>query len=155
LTDTIYLNRDGHSFQINPKAYGIKAFDLGGHGNVEPVTLSNPNQLNLTAYAVGDATNLYVTLINKEFGPSGRAAGVSLVLYGFSEGAVEAMCLTVAGGNVEATNGITLGGALITNHTPWREQWTRLGFTTNGEFAVTVPAASAVVLKLGQDCPGK
>jgi hypothetical protein len=150
LTDTIYLNQDSQSFQIHPKAYGIKAFDLGGHGNVEPVTISNPNQLNLTAYAVADATNLYVTLINKEFGTSGRPAAASLLLHGFSEGAVEATYLTVTGGNVEATNGITLGGALITNHTPWREQWTRLGLTTNGQFMVSVPAASAVVLKLGQ-----
>ncbi len=150
LTDTIYLNPDGQSFQINPRAYGIKAFDLGGHGNVEPVTITNPDNVNLTTYAVADATNLYVTLINKEFGPGRREAAASLLLHGFSEGAVEAMYLTVAGDNVEATNGITLGGALITNHEPWRAQWTSLGLTANGQFTVTVPAASAVVLKLGQ-----
>jgi hypothetical protein len=150
LTDTIYLNQGDQSFQINPKAYGIKTFDLGGHGNVEPVTITNPNNVNLTAYAVADTTNLYVTLINKEFGPGRRAAAASLLLHGFSEGAVEAMNLTVTDGNVEATNGITLGGVLITNHAPWREDWTRLGLTTNGQFTVTVPAASAVVLKLGR-----
>jgi len=150
LTDTIYLSQDGQSFQINPRAYGIKAFDLGGHGNAEPVAITNPNHLNLTAYAVADATNLYVTLINKEFGPNGRAAAASLALHGFSEGAVEAVYLTVTGGNVEATNGITLGGACITNDAPWRDQWTQLGLITNGQFTVAVPATSAVILKLGQ-----
>ncbi len=48
LTDTIYLDAFG-GFQINPKAYGIKAFDLGGHGSVEPLTISNPSLVNLTA----------------------------------------------------------------------------------------------------------
>lgn len=38
---------------------------LGSHGYVEPVAISNPRNINLTAYAVGDAHDLYVTVINK------------------------------------------------------------------------------------------
>ncbi len=148
LTDTVYLNRRNKSFQINPKAYGIKAFDLGGHGNVEPMAMSNPNNLNLTAYAVADSTNLYVTLINKGYGGGSRNATVTILLKGFSSGAAAAMYLAVAGGNVEATNGVTLGGASITNNAPFQGQWTPLGSTSNGQMTVTVPAASAAVVKI-------
>jgi hypothetical protein len=148
LTDTIFLNRGNRSFQVNPKAYGIKAFDLGGHGRVMPTTLSNPDNRNLTAYGVADATNLYVTLINKEFGANGRDATVTLSLTGFSSGPVEAMYLTAAGGDVESTNGVTLGGAFITNNAPWQGKWTPLNPVTNHLFTVTVPAATASVLKL-------
>jgi hypothetical protein len=38
----------------------------------------------LTAYAVADAASLYVTLINKEFGPDRRVAAASLFLHGFT-----------------------------------------------------------------------
>jgi hypothetical protein len=148
LTDTIYLNRGNASFQINPKAYGIKAFDLGGHGRMEPLTIANPNRLNLTAYAVADPINLFVTLINKEYRADGRNAVVTLSLNGFSPGAVAVMRLTVAGGNVEATNGVTLGGAFITNNASWRGQWTPLGSITKGQSTISVPAASAVIVKM-------
>ena len=148
LTDTIYLNRHSLSFQINPKAYGIKAFDLGGHGRTEPLTIANPENLNLTVYAVADPTNLYVTLINKEYGARGRNAAVTLSLNGFSPGAAEAMYLTVPGGNVEATNGMTLGGASITNDAPWQGQWTPLGSITNAQLTLSLSAASAAVVKL-------
>lgn len=148
LTDTVYLNRADTSFQINPKAYGIKAFDLGGHGRIEPVTTANPDNLNLTAYAVADPTNLYVTLINKEYGAAGRNATVTLALNGFSSGPVTAMYLTVPGGNVEATNGVILGGAFITNNAAWLGHWTPLGSITNRQFVMSVPAASAAVVKI-------
>ena len=148
MTDTIYLNRGDQSFQINPKAYGIKAFDLGGHGAVKPAAMSNPHNLNLTAYAVADPTNLYVTLINKEYGDGRRNAAVTLLLNGFSSGAAAAMYMTVAGGNVQATNGVTLGGAFITNNAPFQGQWSSMGSTTNGQLTVTVPAASAAVVKI-------
>ncbi len=148
LTDTIYLNRGNNSFQINPKAYGIKAFDLGGHGTVQAAAISNPHNLNLTAYAVADLTSLYVTLINKEYGDSGRNAVVTLLLKGFSSGAAMAMYMIVAGGNVQATNGVTLGGEFITNNAPFRGRWSPLGSTTNHQLTVTVPAASAAIVKM-------
>jgi hypothetical protein len=148
LTDTVYLNRRSHSFQIHPKGYGIKAFDLGGHGRADPLTMTNTNNLNLTAYAVADPTNLYVTLINKEYGSGGRNASVDLDLKGFAPGDVSVMSLTVAGRDVEAARGVTLGGASITNNAPWQGQWTRLGRVTKNQFSVLVPAASAVIVKM-------
>ncbi|HUA65856.1 MAG TPA: glycosyl hydrolase family 79 C-terminal domain-containing protein [Alphaproteobacteria bacterium] len=148
LTDTVYLNKGNHSFQIRPKGYGIKAFDLGGHGRVEPLSMTNTNNVNLTAYAVADPTNLYVTLINKEYGSNGSEAAVGIDLNGFGSGDVSAMYLTVAGGYVKATRGVTLGGEYITNNTDWQGHWTALGRVTNGEFRLTVPEASAAVVRM-------
>lgn len=148
LTDTVYLDRRSHSFQIRPKGYGIKAFDLGGHGRIEPLTITHTNDLNLTAYAVANATDLYVTLINKEYGPEGRNAVVDVELNGFTTGDVTAMYLTVAGGDVEATRGVTLGGDHIRNNAAWHGQWTALGRVRKGQFSVSVPAATAAIVKM-------
>src|SRR5580765_7057261 len=65
--DTFYLDSEGN-YQVYPKAYGIKAFDLGSRGHVAKVSLENKRDLNLRAYAVADETNLFVTIINKEHG---------------------------------------------------------------------------------------
>jgi hypothetical protein len=146
LTDTVYLNRRSYSFQMRPKGYGIKAFDLGGHGRIEPLTMAG--NLNLTAYAVADPTNLFVTLINKEYGPEGRDTAANIKLNGFATGDVSAMYLTVAGGDVESAQGVTLGGESITNNAVWQGHWTALGRVTNSEFTVSVPAASAAVVKM-------
>lgn len=148
LTDTVYLDRRTHSFKARPKGYGIKAFELGGHGRVEPLTLTNTNNLNLTAYAIADATNLFVTLINKEYGAEGREAVADIKLNGFGSGAAAIMPLTVAGGDVEATQGVSLGGGSISNDGPWQGHWTTLNRITNGDCVVTVPTASAAVVRL-------
>jgi len=146
-TDTFHPDSFGN-YQMNPKAYGIKAFDLGRHGHVEPIKITNTNGLNLTAYAVGNGSNLYVTIINKEHGARGRDAAVTILPDGISSASATAMFLNAPNGDVAATNAITLGGASITNDAPWLGQWTALNFNTNGTCTVTVPAASAAVVKI-------
>ena len=66
---------DGFVYRPRPIAYGLLAFSFGGHGVVEPVTISNPGGINLTAYAVRRGDHLFVTVINKEHGPSGTRSG--------------------------------------------------------------------------------
>ena len=146
-TDTIIPGSSGQLITY-PKGYGIKAFDLGSHGYVEPLTMTNASGLNLTAYAVGDGAELYVTIINKEQGTGARDAAVTIVPDGFSSGSAAAIFLTAPNGNVAATDGVTLGGAAITNNTPWLGQWTTLNPVTNGQCTVIVSAASAAVVKI-------
>jgi hypothetical protein len=146
-TDTVYLDASGN-YQINPKGYGIKAFDLGSHGCVEPVKMINANGLNLTAYAVGTATNLYVTIINKEHGPAARDANVIIKPNDFNSASVSVMFLSAPENNVGATNGMTLGGAIIINNAAWLEKWTALSPVKNGQCELTVPAATAAIVKL-------
>ena len=145
-TDTFYL--DSGEYRINPKAYGIRAFNLGSHGWTKSVALNNTADLNLTAYAVGDGTNLYVTIINKEHGAGARTASVMIAADGLSLKSAEAMFLTAPSNDAGATNGVTLGGALITNHSAWRGQWMALPSVTNGQCNLVVPATSAAVVKL-------
>jgi hypothetical protein len=146
-TDTIYPAANGNC-QINPKAYGIKAFNVGDAGCEESVLMSNTNGLNLTAYAIGLGTNLYVTVINKEHDTGARDASVTISPNGFLTGSVAAMYLTAPNGDVGATNGVTFGGAVITNNGPWLGQWTPLNPLVNGQCTVTVAAASAVVIRI-------
>ena len=115
---------------------------------MEPVSIGNSNELNLTAYAVGNGSNLFVTIINKEHGTGARDAAVTIKPDGISSGSAAVMFLTAPNGNLSATNGVTLGGASITNDAPWAGKWTPLDSVTNGQCVVTVPAASAAVVKV-------
>jgi hypothetical protein len=144
---TLYQDASGN-YQVYPVGYGIKAFDLGDHGWLEPVAISNPNAVNLTAYAVGGPTNIYITIINKEHGTNGRSAAVNVALSGLANGNAEVMFLAAPNGDPSATNGITLGGAAIADNGPWLGQWTTLNRLANGQCAVIVPATSAAVVKI-------
>ena len=143
---TVYYDANGN-YQIYPIGYGMKAYDVGGHGSVMPLAITNTNSLNLTAYAVGDNTNLYVTIVNKENGTNARNATVSILPEGFVTGSVQAMFLVATNG-VGATNGVTLGGAFITNNASWLGQWTALSPLTNGQCVLTVSNSSAAIVKI-------
>lgn len=146
-TDTFHPDPSGN-YQVYPKAYALKAFDLGSQGWVEPVAIGNTNGLNLTAYAIGNAATVYVTIINKEHGAHARDASVTILPKGVAPAHATVMYLTAAKGNVGATSGITLGGATITNDAPWRGQWTALSPAKNNRYTLTVHAASAAVVKI-------
>lgn len=143
---TIYYDTNGN-YQIYPIGYGIKAFDLGSHGTVIPVTITNTNSLNLTAYGVGSSNDLFVTVVNKEYGAGANSAAVTISPQGISAGSVRGMFLMATNG-VSATNGVTLGGAFITNNAAFDGQWTDLGYLTNGQCVVTVPISSAVIVEI-------
>lgn len=144
---TIYLDAKGNC-QVYPIAYGIKAFDIGGHGRVAPVATTNPDGLNLTAYAVTDTNNnLFVTIINKEHGYGARDAIVTIAPDGVSSDRIEVIYLTAPGSNVGATSGIMLGGAPITNDAPWAGKWTPLR-PDKRSCIVIVPATSAAVVRI-------
>ncbi len=152
-TDTVYFDSASHSYKINPKAYAIRAFDLGSDGAVEPVDVKNRDKLNLTAYAVCDTTNLYVTIINKEHDKRARAAMVTIAPEGFAPGEVETMFLLAPRGDVGAMDGITLGGAVISNDSVWRGHWTPLAGSKSG-IVIDVPAASAAIVEIHRSDAG-
>ncbi len=140
VSDIVTPTAEGR-FKINPKGYGLKTFDLGAHGQVEGVTVSNSQSINLTAYAVRNAQQLFVTLINKEHGPNARSASVIFEASSVIE-PVEAIFLNAPNGDVAARTGVTLGGATIDDDAPWRGKWTPLA-----NLSLNLPAASAAVVK--------
>jgi hypothetical protein len=146
LTDTI-LPDAGGEFYVNPKAYGLKAFNLGSSGRVTPVTISNPDGINLTAYAVRGQGKLYVTIINKEHGSGARAANVIVEADGTALSGDE-IFLTAPNDDVTAKTGITLGGDTINNDRPWLGKWTPINSIQGGRCEVQVPAATAAIVKI-------
>ena len=148
-TDTFYRDADG-SYQVHPKVCGLRAFDEANHGSTRPVAIMSTDKLNLTAYAIGDATNLYVTIINKEHSADARDATVAVQAKNFGATNARALFLTAPNRDLQATSGITLGGATITNNAPWLGHWTALKSASDGGYTISVPASSAAVVKLSR-----
>lgn len=144
-TDTVYRDPSG-DYHFNPKAYAIRAFDLGSEGNSVPLAMSNEGGVNLTAYAVRGAQALFVTIINKEHGSGAREAAVTIVAPGIG-GQASGMALVAPNGDLRARTGVTLGGAEISGGS-WDGKWTVLGGCASGRTQVKVPPGSAIVLKL-------
>ncbi len=138
------------NYQVTPKAYGMKAFALGSHGYVEPIAISNPNKINLTAYAVGTTQDLYVTIINKTHTTTHDATDAAVVIKALGFNGTEADYLVLTDGepgNAESKTA-TLGGASITNDAPWMGKWTPLGSVEDGRVTLTVQSTTAVVVRI-------
>ncbi len=147
--DTITWDSAGN-FRINPKAYGLKAFDLGSHGDaITPVQLSNPGRANIDCYAAGDVTNLFVTIINKTHGSAGGTnVIVTIQPEHFAATAGEYMMLESVPPSNPLAKEATLGGSRITGDTDWHGQWTPLSVNKNGQCSVIVPSSSAAIVRL-------
>ena len=137
-----------NGFNVHPIGYGIKAFDLSGHGRSVEARLRNPANLNLTAYGVAAGDNaLYVTLINKEHDAGAREALLTIVPQRPCHKA-EFTLLTVPAADVAAASGVTLGGAPITDDGNWKGVWESLPLLSNGDLVLKLPPASAAVVRL-------
>lgn len=136
--------------QVRPLGYGIKAFDVGGHGEFLPAKISNPGNLNLSVYCVlRNEDDVYVTLINKEHGANARAADVSIEANnGFTK--AQTLPLVIPNGDIAAKTGMTLGGAPINDNGTWNGNWTTLSPAKEGLISVKVPAGSAMIVRLSE-----
>lgn len=126
-------------YAVRPLGYGMKAFDLGGHGTVVPLKIDNPGELNVTAYGVRAPDGaLLVTIVNKEHGAHAAAAQIALPP---AKGA-ETITLACASNDVAATDGVTLGGSAIGLAGEWTGHWAPL------TGALTVAPTTAVVVRI-------
>jgi len=143
-----------NGYLVRPLGYGLKAFDLGGHGKFVPATISNPDNLNLSAYVVlGDDNDLYLTIINKEHGAAAHDARISIHQNSAGYQRSEVIFLSAPQNDIAATVGETLGGAPIQRDGSWDGTWTPLSppmihNLADGVFLVRIPVASAAVVKL-------
>lgn len=132
----IYPRPGGYA--LHPIGYGLKAFAEGRLGQVETVELRNPDKLNLTGYATRRNGTVYLTVINKEHG---REASVTVLAAGL--GAPESVLrLLDSESDASATNGVTLGGAVLSDNASWNGKWEPAGGV------IDVPAASAAIIKI-------
>lgn len=140
-----------NGYIVRPLGYGIKTFDLGSHGRLLPMTLSNPGNLNLDAYAVlAKDTNIYLTLINKQHGDGAQPSAVR-ILDGSDFQYGECISLVQSSNDAAATSGISLGGAQITSDGTWVGGWKSLGNEQAGGFSITLPPSSAMVVRLSRN----
>jgi hypothetical protein len=136
-------------YRINPLGYAIKAFHLGGQGQVIPVTVRGGDRLDLAAYGVlGEHGELLLTLINKSRGPSSHQVMLSLEsAQHFTR--CDMMLLASRSGGLAATSGITLGDAEILEDASWEGIWTPVASSQSASgFVVDLPAAAAAVVRL-------
>ncbi|MGH9598918.1 MAG: hypothetical protein ACRD27_03590 [Terracidiphilus sp.] len=145
------------NYGVNPKGYGMKAFQLGSHGYVEPVAISNPRNINLTAYAAGDAQNLYVTIINRTHNSTHDSADAAVTIRpdGFRAGSAASIMLTDGDPGNAALMTTTLGGASIPNNGRWMGKWVPLRRDKDDQVQVMVPATTAVVVRIRRTESGK
>jgi hypothetical protein len=148
-------------FMIVPKGYGIKTFDLGGHGytvGVSNLETSMPNSGSLDTYAVGSGQDLYVTLINKTNVSSPGSDNTASVTLNVSTSDAPFVAASVAtlklwNGDSGATSdpsqpSAQLGGATISNSAQWSGYWTGQTAMTSGSTTVSVPPATAMLVRL-------
>lgn len=149
----------------HPLAYAMLAFKSVGQGSLVPLKIERPSDLNLTAYGLRSPSHdFYIAIINKEIAspaatqlaeaagnPVERDAQVTINL-GQSYAHAETMCLTAADNDLAAKSGITFGSAGITASGAWDGRWTPPQPPARAdEYRITVPASSAVVVRLRRE----
>ena len=141
------------NYTVHPLAYGIKAFDLGGHGRIVPVTIGNSSSANVVACSVlQNDGSLMVTVINREYvsqpSPPAHNAALNITTSGTTYNAGQVMFLTGVNDDPAATNGVTLGGSAISPHGVWAGTYLGMASPAGSGFVLTVPATQAAIIHL-------
>lgn len=150
---TICLDSTGN-YRVRPMGYGIKAFDIGGHGDLVPVRVSNRRNVNITVYAVKQNNQVCVTLINKTYGKDARNVSVEIEAPGYA-GRAKMMFLESRGHNVFATSGISLGGARIEDRGSWKGKWTPVRGSGDDRYGLALPHSTAAILEISTGSHGE
>jgi hypothetical protein len=139
-----------NGIKVLPVGYGMKLFNLGSQGCLVPVNVaSNPDNLNLAVYGtLASDQTLFITVLNKEFGPTGRPAKL-VINSGLPGAPCKIIFMSAPGDDIAAAEGITIGGAGIKEDGSWSGKWSDLpAAAAAGSVSVVVPAASAAVIEL-------
>jgi len=144
------LTSSANGYTILPPGYGIKMFQLGGHGDLLPLQLEkNKEKVNLVAYAVMESPGVVnVTLINREYGSKGRAAEVEIEAGGVVEKA-ETITMSQESGDIAQVDVVTVGGVKFGEDGSWTGAWRSLTGKIEGKrVKIEVLPATAMVVKL-------
>jgi hypothetical protein len=136
-------------YDVHPLSYGMKVFDLGGHGRLVPVTVAGGDDAKASAFATVSTDGLMsLTFLNRSHGTDGLEMDVEASLpASCSAKDVKVLFLTAPKGDIAAKTGLTLGGASILPDGRWNGRWTPLK-GKDGKITVSVPAASAAVVRV-------
>ena len=132
--------RDNH-YRAHPLYYGMLLFHLAARGRVVPVECQTT--ANVTAHAVlGDDGKLRVAIINKSLTQPVLASIAS----GSTRMKAEVVRLTAP--SVVAKDGVMLAGSAVRADGVWMPQSGEPAARVNGQFELSVPAASAAMLTI-------
>ena len=136
-------------YNIHPIGYALKMFSLGAQGHFLTPKLENPDDVNVAVYAAAnDHGELFVTLINREHGTTGRNAEFKLELNS-SPRRAEVLELSAPDNNVAAKTGITLGSGEIEDDGTWQGQWHPVSnLPKNAPLEVHLSPASASIIRI-------
>jgi hypothetical protein len=137
-----------HGYEARPLAYGMKLFDLGGHG--KQLTITNSASTNLVAYATLDSNTIFVTLLNKAQGTSDENSKIQIKLDApVDDSSAQAIFLQAKNGVIgTGSSGVTLGGGSIKEDGTWNGNWAPVKITNNKFIAISMPPASAAVVRV-------
>jgi hypothetical protein len=136
----------GQGYTTRPLGYGMKAFDLAGHGRWLPVTAGNQPGLSAWA-ALGEDQVVSIIIVNKQHDAASRPLKLALHFDAKSALADAKLVLLSAPGNdIAGTTGITLGGSGIEPDGTWKGQWTPSDISA-GVIHLEMPPASAAVVR--------
>lgn len=131
----------GMHYTARPEYYGMLAFAMAGKGDLLKLTLDK-GEINLSAYGTRDEQGiLCVTVINKDLS---RDANLEVALPG-GYNAADAFWLRAA--SVESKEHVTFAGAKVSADGKWAPAEPERVAVKEGMARVTVPHASAVVLR--------
>lgn len=140
-----------NGYEARPLAYGMKLFDLGGHGSSIPIDAAATARKDLSAYAtLANDKKMYVTLINKSHGSSGQSIDVLIKPdVPLAASGAQVIYLRSKNDDISATAGdVTLGDAQIQPDGTWNGHWTDLPPSGEAEnvIRISVPPATAAVV---------
>lgn len=124
-----------------PEYYGMIAFAMTGHGHLIKPTVKHAD-INLTAYATNDATAYWLIAINKDFTKDARIE-VSVPADVHS-----ADVYRLEGPSINATSGVKLGRAAVSDEGTWQGAPAEHIEISNGAARLLVPHTSAALLQL-------
>jgi len=136
-----------NGYEARPLAYGMKLFDLGGHG--AQLTVTNSAATSLVAYATLDAKTIFVTVINKAHGNAAAPSEFQIKLDRPIAGS-EAHAILMETKNSEigsSSAGVTLGGSPIKEDGTWNGHWRPLKIAGKNLIPLSMPPATAIVLR--------
>ena len=140
---------EGDHFDIRPLSYAMKAFGIGGCGQLMPVRLPLETK-QLSAYAKRDDHGfLYVTIVNKK----NEVQDINLSLTDDIKTLFSAdyILLEQKDADILQQKDITLGGSAIQPDGSWQlAQWNRLQ-VKDRKVNLTLPAYSAAIVKINTD----
>jgi hypothetical protein len=138
---TPIADSNGAVVGARPELYGVLLFALAGQGTLYKTTVSVSEDLNVTAYAVGAADgSTNVIVVSKDANSGVRATidvGVPIATAGVTY---------LQGPSLDATTGITLGGAAIEPSGTFSPSGPIPLAVSGTTVTVDVPAASAALI---------